>query len=146
MKFFAVALALISGLAACSANAPYLLGPQLPDGAVANIPAPGILPPDIQALAGKWEGRLIGPLQVDTVLVIEHLGTSTAAVIYSTGDTNYSRGFWSRAAANVKPGVIQFTLPSGAEAEYLLQTDATLKATINVKGTRWSGTMKRIGI
>lgn len=100
----------------------------------------------MEILAGKWEGRWIGAnQQIDTVLLVEHLGTSTAAVVYSIGETNYTRGYWARAAATIRPGVIQFSLPNDVEVEYVLQANGTLKATIVVKGTRSYATMAKFG-
>ncbi|MGJ7483608.1 hypothetical protein ACSFA2_00010 [Variovorax sp. LT2P21] len=150
MRFLVMAFAGMLFLSGCAGIAPmpaaYLKPPPLPKGAVANAPPEGSVPPEVAALSGTWSGTWFSPrLKVPAILLVEHLGTTTATVIHSVGETDYTSTRWFRVQAVVGRGTLEYFLPDNiGKAEYRLQPDGTLKGDLNIQGWRSYITLTKV--
>lgn len=152
MRFLVMALAGMLFLSGCAGIAPtpaaYLKPPPLPKGAVANAPPEGSVPPEVAALSGTWSGTWFSPrLKVPAILLVEHLGSTSATVIHSVGETDYTSTRWFRVHAVVGRGTLEYFLPDNiGKAEYRLQSDGTLKGDLNIQGWRSYITMTKVPV
>ncbi|MDM0110021.1 hypothetical protein QTH97_34305 [Variovorax sp. J22R24] len=105
-KWIALAVLLVTGCASQPGTAP------LPPDTAVLAPDPSV-PADVRALSGKWSGKwrgLTGGVQQDTVLVVEWISTSQAAVIHSQGDHPRFRSVQVRTDAKIEPRKSTFNL------------------------------------
>jgi len=107
------------------------------------------VPPDVRALSGKWSGKwrgLAGGQQQETLLVVEKIAGTEAAVVYSQGDHSRFRSLYHRTTAKVEPGVLTFSIAlkdGPAVYTYRLQPDGSLDAKMEYRGFNAVSTLKR---
>ncbi len=106
-------------------------------GNIAVTPPPAGTSPSVAFFSGEWVGSFDGNLS--HILVVETILGSTAYVVYAWGRTRQFDPGWVRKKAEISEGVLTVDVSHSGDtvtATYTPQTDGTLSAVYEIKGSK----------